>query len=476
MTTLNEELIKKPVEELAPLIQNREVSSLELTKAVIDHAESLNEKVNAYVSFRRDEAEKEAEQADREIASGDYKGMYHGIPMAVKDNIYLKDEVTTMSSKIHGEFVSDYDATVITKMRDAGIVFTGKLNMHEYAWGITNNSPHFGAVRNPWNLDKIPGGSSGGSGAGVAADMTTATLGTDTAGSIRIPSSSCGIVGLKPTYGRVSKYGVFPLAWSLDHVGPMTKTVKDAAGLLEVIAGYDANDPTSVNVPTDHYTSKLTGEVKGLRIGICEEYYFKNVDSGIEEQVRKAIKTLEDMGAEVETVSIPALQYAEYAELVTSLSEATTIHHRNLIKRPDDFGSDIRLLFELGELFSAVDYLQAQQLRRQLKQDFQRAFEKVDVLLAPTLPVMSPDIGNDFADLNGNQVDLIDNFIRFMGPCNLAGLPAMTVPCGLKDGMPVGLQIIGPAFSESVILNTGYAFEQTNPLQGKRAGLTSSVT
>ena len=178
---MNEELIKKPVEELAPLIQNREVSSLELTKAVIDHAESLNEKVNAYVSFRRDEAEKEAEQADREIASGNYKGMYHGIPMAVKDNIYLKDEVTTMSSKIHGEFVSDYDATVITKMRDAGIVFTGKLNMHEYAWGITNNSPHFGAVRNPWNLDKIPGGSSGGSGAGVAADMTTATLGTDTA-------------------------------------------------------------------------------------------------------------------------------------------------------------------------------------------------------------------------------------------------------------------------------------------------------
>ncbi|GIN96743.1 amidase [Siminovitchia terrae] len=472
---MSKELVAKSVEELAPLIEKREVSSLELTKAVLDHAETLNDTVNAYVSFRRNKAEKDAEQADKEIASGNYKGMYHGIPMAIKDNIYFKDEVTTMSSKIHGEFVSDYDATVISKMREAGIVFTGKLNMHEYAWGITNNSPHFGPVRNPWNLEKIPGGSSGGSGAGVAADMTVATLGTDTAGSIRIPSSSCGIVGLKPTFGRVSKYGCYPLAWSLDHIGPMTKTVKDAAGLLEVIAGYDPNDPTSANAPTEKYSSKLTGDVKDLVIGINEEYYFKNVDAGVENLVRQAIKTLERQGAKVEKVEIPALQYSEYAELVTSLSEASAIHHRDLQKQPDDFGDDIRLLFELGELFSSVDYLQAQQLRRQLKQDFHKAFEKVDVLMAPTLPVMPPDIGSDFADLNGKQVDLIDNFIRFMGPCNLAGLPAMTLPCGLKDEMPVGLQIIGPAFHESTVLNTGYAFEQTNPLKGRKPKIASPV-
>jgi len=395
--------------------------------------------------------------------------------MAIKDNIYFKDEVTTMCSKIHGEFVSDYDATVISKMREAGIVFTGKLNMHEYAWGITNNSPHFGPVKNPWNVEKIPGGSSGGSGAGVAADMTVATLGTDTAGSIRIPSSSCGIVGLKPTFGRVSKYGCYPLAWSLDHIGPMTKTVKDAAGLLGVIAGYDKNDPTSANAPTEDYVSKLTGDVKDLGIGINEEYYFKDVDSDVEKLVREGIKKLEGMGAKVEEVEIPALKYSEYAELVTSLSEASAIHHRDLQKRPDDFGDDIRLLFELGELFSSVDYLQAQQLRRQLKQDFQKAFAKVDVLIAPTLPVMSPDIGSDFAELNGKEVDLIDNFIRFMGPCNLAGLPAMSVPCGFKDGLPVGMQIIGAAFNESTVLNTGYAFEKTNPLQGKKPELASLV-
>lgn len=468
---LSKDLIAKSVEELAPLIENREVSSVELTKAVLDHAEALNDEINAYVSFTRKQAVQAAENADMEIASGNYRGMYHGIPMAIKDNIYFKDEVTTMCSKIHGEFVSTYDATVVSKMREAGVVFTGKLNMHEYAWGITNNSPHFGPVKNPWNLEKIPGGSSGGSGAAVAADMSVATLGTDTAGSIRIPSSACGIVGLKPTHGRVSKYGCFPLAWSLDHIGPMTKTVKDAAGLLEVISGYDKNDPTTLNVPVGNYTEQLTGDMKDVVIGINEEYFFKNVDADIEKLVRKGIQALVDQGAKVEEVKIPALKYAEYAELVTSLSEASAIHHRDLLSRPDDFGDDIRMLFELGELFTAVDYLQAQQLRRQLKLEFQKAFSKIDVLIAPTLPIIAPNIGDDLADLNGNPVDLIENIIRFTGPSNLTGLPALTVPCGFKNDLPVGMQIIGPAFHEGKVLNVGYAFEQTNPLQGRKPQL-----
>lgn len=343
--------------------------------------------------------------------------------------------------------------------------------MHEYAWGITNNNPHYGACRNPWNPDKIPGGSSGGSGAAVAADMCVASLGTDTAGSIRIPSSACGIVGLKPTHGRVSKYGCFPLSWSLDHIGPMTKTVKDAAGLLEIIAGYDPNDPTSVNAPVATYTAELTGDVSKLVIGVNEDYFFKQVDTEVERLVRKAIQALADQGARVEVVEIPALAYAEYAEMITILSEAATIHHRNLLKRPDDFGSDIRLLFELGELPSAVEYLQAQQLRRQIKRDFRKAFEKVNVIIAPTLPIVAPNIGEAFADLNGEQVDLINQIIRFTGPSNLTGLPALTVPCGLKNGMPVGLQIIGPALQEGLVLNVGYAVEQTNPLQGKKPEL-----
>jgi aspartyl-tRNA(Asn)/glutamyl-tRNA(Gln) amidotransferase subunit A len=470
---LSKELISKSVEELAPLIKEKEISSLELTKAVLDHAESLNNEINAYISITREQAERAAEQIDKEIANGNYKGMYHGIPMAIKDNLYFKNEVTTMASKIHQNFVSDYDATIISKLRDAGVVFTGKLNMHEYAWGITTNNPHYGACKNPWNVERIPGGSSGGSGAAVAADMCVASLGTDTAGSIRIPSSACGIVGLKPTHGRVSKYGCFPLAWSLDHIGPMTKTVKDAAGLLEIIAGYDKNDPTSLNVPVEKYEDQLTGDVKGLVIGINEEYFFNNVDDEIEKLVRQGIQTLVDHGAKVEEVSIPSLKYAEYTELITILSEAAAIHHRNLLKRPNDFGEDIRLLFELGELPSAIDYLQAQQLRRQLKLDFQKVFEKVNVIISPTLPIIPPKIGDDYADLNGQKVDLIDHIIRFTGPGNLTGIPALTIPCGFKDGLPVGLQIMGKALDEKTVLNVGYALEKTNPLNGKKPKLMS---
>ena len=470
---LSKELISKSVEKLAPLIENKTISPVELTKAVLDHAETNNEQINAYINISRQDAETSAKRAEEEIANGDYRGMYHGIPMGIKDNIYFKDEVTTMASKIHKNFVSDYDATVVKKLRDAGVVFTGKLNMHEYAWGITNNNPHYGACRNPWDLEKIPGGSSGGSGAAVAADMSVASLGTDTAGSIRIPSSACGIVGLKPTHGRVSKYGCYPLAWSLDHIGPMTKTVKDAAGLMNVIGGYDKNDPTSLDVPVDNYTN-FNGDVKDLVIGVNEDYFFNQVDSDIEKLVRQSIQSLVDQGAKVEEVKIPSLQYAEWAELVTSLSEASAIHHTDLLKRPDDFGHDIRLLFELGELPSAVDYLQAQQVRRQLKQDFAKAFEKVDLLISPTLPVIPPSIGEDFADLNGKKVDLIDSIIRFTGPGNLTGLPALSIPCGTKGNMPVGLQIMGPAFSEKAILNAGYALEQTNPLKGKKPGLVIS--
>jgi len=468
---LSKELAAKSVEELAPLIKNKSLSPVELTEAILEHADATDDEINAYMEIYREEALESATKAESEIARGNYKGMYHGIPMGIKDNVYFKDKVSTMSSKIHKDFVSNFDATVISKLREAGAVFTGKVSMHEYAWGITNNNPHYGAVKNPWNVEKIPGGSSGGSGAAVAVGSSVASLGTDTAGSIRIPSSACGIVGLKQTHGRVSKYGVYPLAWSLDHVGPMTKTVKDAAGLLQVIAGYDKNDPTSIDVPVDDYVGKVTGDVKGLVIGVNEDYFFNEVDDGIEKIVRGAIDALAAQGAKVKEVKIPTLKYAEWAELVTSLSEASAIHHSDMLTRPDDFGHDIRMLFELGELPSAVDYLQAQQVRRQLKQDFQNAFNEVDILMMPTLPVLPNDIGDDWVDLNGKKVDLIDNIIRFTGPGNLTGLPALSVPGGFSKGLPVGVQFMGPAFGEAAILNAGYAFEQTNPMGDEKPDL-----
>ncbi|MBM7368615.1 amidase [Gordonia hydrophobica] len=464
-----DELLKKTAVEVGELIRTKQVSPVDVTRSLLDHAHALNDTVNAYVSFRDDAAMAEAEKAEKEIAAGEHRGPLHGVPMALKDNLYVAGEVTTMSSKIHGDFVSKDDASVVTKLRDAGIVLTGKLNMHEYAWGIDNNSPHFGPVHNPWNVDKVPGGSSGGSGAAVASDMTFISLGTDTAGSIRIPSSACGLAGLKPTHGRVAKFGCYPLAWSLDHIGPMAKTVEDAAVMLQAIAGFDHRDPTSVDVPVGDYRAALGGDPKGLVIGVEEDYYFRDVDSDVERLVRARIDDLVSRGATVKKVSIPALKYSEWTELATSLSEASAIHHRDLETRAEDFGADIRFLFYLGELFSSVDYLQAQQARRQIKREFSAALADVDVLIAPTLPVMAPDIGSAVADLNGNPVDLVDNFIRFTGPSNLTGLPAMTVPGGLNNGLPVGVQIVGKAFDEATVLKVGRFIEESDPMQGQRA-------
>lgn len=456
------------VEELAALISNKSISPVELTKSVLDRAEASQEKLNAYLTIYRKEAEEAAKIAEAEIMSGDYRGMYHGIPMGIKDNIYFENKQTTMASKIHKDFIPKYNATVIEKLKEAGVIFTGKLHMHEYALSITNNNPHFGPVRNPWDLNKIPGGSSGGSGAAVAIGSSIASIGTDTAGSIRIPASACGIVGLKPTRGRVSSHGVYPLSWTQDHVGPMTSTVKDAAGLLGIIAGYDEKDAASMNQPVDHYLDAITGDVKDLVIGVNEEYFFKNIDAKIEKSVRDQIDMLVDRGAKIEPVQIPSLKDAEWAGFCFSVSEASMIHHDSILERPEDFGEDIRGFLLSGASPASSEYANALKVREQLIADFNEAFKKVDVLISPTLPIMPNDIGDDLAELNGEKVDLLSNIIRLTGPANLTGLPALSVPCGMNGQLPIGLQIIGPAFSEGRVLNTGYAIEQMNPLQGKR--------
>jgi len=472
---MNQELSAKSIQELSPLLRDRQISPVELTNAVLTKAESNNEQVNAYIEIDREKAIQEAARAESEIMNGDYRGPLHGIPMALKDILYFKGERVTLGSKIHQDFVPDYDATVVSKLKQEGVVFTGKLNMHEYAWGATTTNPHFGACHNPWDLTKIPGGSSGGSGAAVAADMTIASLGTDTGGSIRIPASACGIIGLKPTHGRISKYGCFPLSWSLDHIGPMTKTVYDAALLLETLSGYDPQDPTSVNTPSKNFTSLLSENLNGTVIGINEEYFFKNVDKKVEDTVRGAIHVLERLGARIETVKLPALQFSEFAELVTITSEASAIHHDNLVKQPANFGDDVRFLLEFGELISSVDYLKAQQIRRQLDNDFAKAFEGIDVLITPTLPFLPNNIGESTVSINGKQLSFLDEVIRFTGPGNLTGLPALSIPCGIQDGLPVGLQIMGPAFKEESVLNVAYALEKTNPLKGRKPALSGAI-
>lgn len=472
---MTKQLAEKSIGELAPLLESKEVSPVEVTEAVLKQVETYNEQINAYIRVDAEDAQTSAKIAEVEIMKGKYKGKLHGIPMALKDIFYVKDKVVTMGSKIHKDFKPTYSATVVEKLAEAGVIFTGTLNMHEYAWGGTNNNPHFGPCRNPWDLEKIPGGSSGGSGAAVAADMTIASLGTDTGGSIRIPSAVCGTVGLKPTHGRVSKYGVYPLSWSLDHAGPMTKTVTDAAILLEYIAGFDPNDPTTIDKPVPSYTTGLSEDLNGMIIGVEEDFFLTNLQPGVQELFYKAIETLKTLGAEIKPITIPSLKNAHYAEMITVLAEASAIHHTNLKKRPEDFGKDVRISLELGELPTAVEYIQAQQIRHKIKQEFQEIFKTVDTILAPTLPFTAPTIGQDITIINNQNLKVSDELIRLQSPANLTGLPSISVPCGLSDNMPVGIQFIGDAFDEQMIIKAAYAFECTKPMEGRKPQLDGVV-
>lgn len=465
---MNNELAVKSIEELAPLIETKKISPVEVTEAVLQHVESKNKLLNAYIDIYAEDALRAARTMEEEILRGNYRGPLHGIPMALKDNLYFKGQRVSVGSKIHENFVPNYDATVVEKLKDAGVIFTGTLNLHEYAGGNTTVNPHYGTCRNPWDIERIPSGSSGGSGAAVAADMTIASLGTDTGGSIRGPASVCGIVGLKPTYGRVSKHGCFPLAWSLDHIGPMTKTVYDSTLLLSVLAGYDPKDPSSVNMSPMDYTSYLTSDVNGLVIGINEEYFFHDIDDEVGKLVMEGVQRLEDLGAKVEIVKIPSLEHAIWAQMITITSEASTIHHQNLLERPDDFGADIRMFLEVGQISSAVDYLQAQQVRHQLREEFKQTFEKVDVLISPTHPFTAALIGQDKLMLNGREVNLFDSVSRFTRPANLTGIPALSIPCGLSNGLPVGMQIMGAPFQEGTVLKVAKAIEQMNLLNGAK--------
>jgi aspartyl-tRNA(Asn)/glutamyl-tRNA(Gln) amidotransferase subunit A len=460
------------ITELAPKIRQGQLSPVELTRQTLARIEKRQPVLNAYITVTADLALEQARRAEQEIRAGNYRGPLHGIPYAAKDLFYTKGIRTTVGSKILSDFVPDYDAAVIEKLNAAGAILIGKAGLHEWAFGITSNNPHFGAIRNPWNTERIPGGSSGGSAAALAADLCSFSLGSDTGGSIRIPASLCGLVGLKPTFGRVSRYGCYPLGHTLDHAGPFAWTVEDAALVYETLAGYDARDTSSAAAPLSLPPFPSEARLEGKKIGVPRNFYFENLDPEIEKAVRDAIVTLEKLGAAIIGIDVPDIdEFNTIAQLIL-LAEAASVHHRRVEQRPEDFGEDVRALLQTGRFVLATEYLDAQRRRREFIAAFNRLLAEVDVIVTPTIPIKAAKIGQKTVSLGGQEVDARLGTTRFMRALNLAGLPLLSVPCGFDaQGMPIGLQIIGRLFDEAGILEIGHAFERATPWHEKRPTL-----
>jgi aspartyl-tRNA(Asn)/glutamyl-tRNA(Gln) amidotransferase subunit A len=445
------------IREASTLLRSRQLSPVELTRAFLERIAQLDDTLQAYITVLPESAMAAARTAEAEILRGDYRGPLHGIPIALKDLYDTQGIRTTASSRVMADRIPSEDATTTARLEAAGAILLGKLAMHEFALGGPDPSNGFPLARNPWNLDYIPGGSSSGSGAAVAAGLCMGALGSCTGGSIRGPAAYCSIVGLKATYGRVSRYGVVPLSWSLDHCGPMTWTVADSALMLQAIAGYDPKDPTSSQAPVPDYTTALRQNVAGLTIGVPRHFFFADdpqIDRDTLSLVDRALVDLEALGARIETVTIPTLAYSGAAQPVIMLSEAFAYHEHNLRRRPEAFGDMVRARFRTGGLFTASDYVQAQRVRNVLKRECAEVLQRVDVLVSPTMSSPPPSFAS---------VDVMTTARRpsFTGPYNLTGMPALSVPCGFTPaGLPVGLQIAGKPFDEPTVLRVGHTYEQ----------------
>lgn len=435
--------------EAAAALRAKRVSSLELTDECLKKIAAS--KLNAFITVTEDLARKRASEMDAERAHGIDRGPLHGVPFAHKDLICTKGLRTTSGSKIFADFIPDYDAEVHEKLLNAGAVMAGKTGMHEHAYGITSNNPHFGPVRNPHDPERIPGGSSGGSGVAVAAGMVPWASGTDTGGSIRIPASFCGCVGLKATYGSVSKRGVLPLGYSLDHVGPLTQTVLDAAVVFEIMSGR--------RLPARQ-------GVGGLRIGIPENFYFARLDAEVDQAVRSAAKKAEELGAKVSTVRVPNIDELNTVSRVILLAEASCALRKHMGRR-SDFGADVLALLDQGRLIAATDYLDAQRLRGVFCREFKRLWNDVDCIFTPTTPAPAAKIGATQSDVGGVTEDVRLAATRLVRGINALGVPALAVPCGkTKTGLPIGLQIVAPPGREDTLIRVGVAIEEVIGYRG----------
>ena len=479
------------IHELRDMLRKGETTSLAVTDSVLARIRAVDGKVKAYITVTEELALRQAEQADKRIKSGDIPSPLLGIPIAVKDNMCTDGIRTTCASKILGNFVPPYDATVVRNLKKAGYVLCGKPNMDEFAMGSSTENSGFFITRNPWDLDRIPGGSSGGSAAAVAAGECIGALGSDTGGSIRQPAACCGVVGLKPTYGRVSRFGLVAFASSLDQIGPITKDVTDSALLMNVIAGHDARDSTSANIPAPDFTRALKKDVKGLKIGLPREYFIEGMDPEVDKAVRGAVRTLEGLGAIVKEVSLPHTGYAVATYYILAASEASSNLARYdgikygfraegakdlldlyMKSRSQGFGPEVKRRIMLGTYALSAGYYDAyykkgQQARTLIKRDFDEAFKSVDIIATPTAPTAAFRIGEKSAD--PLQMYLSDIFTISV---NLAGIPGISIPCGFTSGnLPIGLQLLGKHFDEEAILHAAFAYEQATEWHRRRASL-----
>ena len=455
--------------ELSGLIRNRDVSPVEVVEACLAQIEKTEPTLNSFITLMPEQARSAARRAEEEIGRGNYRGPLHGIPVGLKDLFNTAGVKTTSGTRIYDNYVPDEDCTVATRFGQAGAILLGKLNMHPFAFGPTGENGDYGHMHNPWNPERITGGSSGGSGSAAAAGQCTITMGSDTGGSVRIPAALCGIVGLKPTYGRVSRAGLTPLSWCLDHPGPMVRTVEDAALTMNVIAGHDPRDHATSDAPVPDYTAALTGDIRGLRIGVVKEYFETEIDSSVAELTQQAIAVLGELGAEIVDVSLPLYEYAQPISNAILSAEATAAHRDVLLSDGDKMYPQVRERLEEGLFISAAEYLRAQQARQVFCQQVAGLLENVDLLAGPVEPVTAPKILERRIEIGGQALPAVPMLTKYTRVYNITGSPAISVPCGFgPDGLPVGLHLAGRNFDELTVLRAAYAYQQATDWHTRR--------
>ena len=474
----NTELLKLTISELAPKIKARQVSPVEITEAALAQADRLQPSLNSFITILHEKAMKQAKQEEKALVSGDYKGPLHGIPIGIKDNMATAGIRTTVGSRVLANHVPIEDAHVVRLCKEAGAIILGKENLEEFASGATTNNPHYGIARNPWSLDRTPGGSSGGGGANVAASVTFASLGSDLGGSVRLPACFCGVVGLKQTFGLVSQRGLLGTAFIGDHIGPMTRSVQDSALVLQTIAGYDALDPTTVPLQVPDYCANLEKSLQGLTMGIPTDHHFDIVDPEVEAAVRQAIAKLEELGVESKKVPIPSLRYVGVVGIAMMVERLVT-EEPYIRARREEYSADILFRRFSGQFVLARDYVKALRVQRIITEEHARVLQSVDFLVMPTSPVPAPPVDAATFTVMGTEYALTRTgagvISRNTVPANVTGLPAISVPCGFdKDNLPIGLQLVGRPFDEALLFQVAHQYEAASPSRGRRPAIVDA--